>query len=317
MINCSFLPVFYEYHQCKKSGKPLPDFENYMEAENAWMSFYGLGRLEAYRFIYSECTGIRHLQEWLIGLKGAAQALEAAAAFEQWVRQGKVNSNTADTAYFQLSDAQMRHWNEQGYVKVSGLVDEHLCDAVISMICEKLGADMAVPSTWYSGHTDWHGLMLQVYQDESINAIKQLPAIRQLFAGLYGTTSIAANTEKVSFNPPETASWKFAHNKLHWDVDFENADIYYIQGLVYLNDVPENRGPLTLVPGFHHRFESWMATHPDPHEAHQAMQNTFSGTPVPGKKGDIILWQQTLPHAASANHSDVPRFVQYISFSKL
>jgi ectoine hydroxylase-related dioxygenase (phytanoyl-CoA dioxygenase family) len=46
------------------------------------------------------------------------------------------------------------------------------------------------------------------------------------------------------------------------------------------------------------------------------MQSTFTGIPVPGKKGDIVLWLQTLPHAASANHSDLPRFVQYISFSK-
>jgi ectoine hydroxylase-related dioxygenase (phytanoyl-CoA dioxygenase family) len=87
--------------------------------------------------------------------------------------------------------------------------------------------------------------------------------------------------------------------------------------LIYLNDVPEDRGPLTVVPGFHRQFDSWIKTYPDFHQAHQVMQDTFPGTPLPGKKGDIILWQQTLPHAASANRSDLPRFVQYISFSKL
>ena len=73
---------------------------------------------------------------------------------------------------------------------------------------------------------------------------------------------------------------------------------------------------MTLVPGFHHRFEDWMRTYPDPDKAHRVMQDELTGVAVPGKKGDVVLWLQTLPHAASANHSDLPRFVQYISFSK-
>ena len=35
-----------------------------------------------------------------------------------------------------------------------------------------------------------------------------------------------------------------------------------------------------------------------------------------GKKGDLIVWLESLPHAASPNYSDQPRFVQYISFHK-
>jgi ectoine hydroxylase-related dioxygenase (phytanoyl-CoA dioxygenase family) len=179
-----------------------------------------------------------------------------------------------------------------------------------------LGADLSRPETWYTNHAGWHGLMLQLYQDAHIHAIKTLPCIRQLFTELYDTSNIIANTEKVSFNPPETATWKFVHDKLHWDIDFANPDPQYIQGLVYLDDVPENRGPLTVVPGFHHRFDDWMGQYPDPDEAQQAMRNTFTGTPVPGKKGDIVLWLQAIPHAASANHSGLPRFAQYINFSK-
>jgi hypothetical protein len=315
MINCSFLPVFYAYHQGIKTGRSAPAIKDFNTTENIWLGFYGLGKFETYQFVYGQCSSLDHLQEWMIGLKGEANIRESAAAFEAWTKQQPADTTITNKAI--LTEAQWQHWHQQGYIRVSNLVAEPLCDAVCGLICSKLGVDLTTPETWYNSHPEWHGLMLQLYQHESIHAIKTLPALQQLFAELYGTNNIIANTEKVSFNPPETSSWKFRHNKLHWDIDFTDPDTTYIQGLVYLNDVPENRGPLTVVPGFHHQFGDWIKKYPDANEAHGAMQHTFTGTPVPGKKGDIILWLQTLPHAASANHSSLPRFVQYISFSKL
>lgn len=314
MINCSFLPVFYEYHQNIKAGKPGNGPDNFKTVENIWMGFYGLGLFETYRFMYEQCTSTAHLQEWLITLKGEKQVTESAAAFEEWMHQ-----KTGDSLpeYILLNEEQLQSWNQLGYIRVSGLVSEHLCDAVSNLICTRLGAVLNQPDTWYNNHPDWHGLMLQLYQHESINAIKTLPGIKQLFAELYGTTRLIANTEKVSFNPPETDLWKFRHNQLHWDIDFNKPNLYYIQGLVYLNEVPENRGPLNVVPGFQHRFEDWMHTYSDAHAAIAMVRSNFTGTPVPGNKGDVILWQQTLPHAASANYSNLPRFVQYISFTRL
>lgn len=287
-----------------------------MTIENLWLGFYGLGKLETYQFMYDRCTSIEDVENWIISLKGEKQVLESAAAFDRWTKGKALHEDAARHEHAILSEAQWQSWKEQGYLKVSNLVDERLCDAVAGLICTRLGADLSKPETWYNNHPEWHGLMLQVYQDEHIHAIRTLPSILQLFTELYGTSNLVANTEKVSFNPPETPTWKFRHHTLHWDIDFARPDVRYIQGLVYLNDVPENRGPLTLVPGFHHRFDHWMSTYPDPDKAQQVMQSTLTGVPVPGKKGDVVLWLQTLPHAASANYSDLPRFVQYISFSK-
>jgi hypothetical protein len=316
MINCPFLSVFYEHHQCLKTGIPPTEIKDFMNIENIWMSFYGLGKFETYQFIYDRCTSIEDLKDWMISLKGEKHVRESAAAFDLWMKEKTINASTAKSEYSILTEEQLQNWKEQGYIKVSNLVDEQLCDAVSRLICTRLGADLSKPETWYNNHSDWHGLMLQLYQHESIHAIRMLPGILQLFTELYGTSNIIANTEKLSFNPPETPAWKFRHHRLHWDIDFAQPDLQYIQGLVYLNDVPENRGPLTLVPGFHNRFEDWIKTYPDPNEAQQVMENAVAGMPVPGKKGDIVLWLQTLPHTASTNYSDLPRFVQYISFSK-
>ena len=301
--------MFYAHHQCIKSAQTPAEIKDFPNIENIWMGFFGLGKLETYQFIYNQCSSIEDLEQWIINLKGEKQIQESTAAFDQWTK-GNATNASPDRAI--LSEDQWQNWQTQGYIKVSGLVNEQLCDAVSQLICTRLGADLSKPETWYSDHPDWHGLMLQVYQDERINAIKTSPVIRQLFTELYGTSNLVANTEKVSFNPPESPTWKFRHNKLHWDIDFAKPDLRYIQGLVYLNDVPENRGPLTVVPGFHHRFDDWLKNTPDPAD----MLRTLTGVPVPGKKGDVVLWLQTLPHAASANHSDLPRFVQYVSFSK-
>jgi hypothetical protein len=335
-IDCSFLPTFYDYHQSLKAGRRAPDADDFKTIENIWMAFYGLGKFETYQFIYSSCTSLEDLEAWLVGLKGEEQVRASAAAFNQWMKSGTKGESGIhdlpatrsvditgegrdfvtgrDTAI--LDDKQLSCWKEGGYIRVSGLVDARLCDAVTRFICRTLGVDLARPDTWYNSHPAWHGLMLQVYQDESIHAIRSLPAIRQLFTELYERTAIIANTEKVSFNPPESSTWKFCHNSLHWDIDFAKIDLQYIQGLVYLNDVPENRGPLTVVPGFHHRFEDWIKRYPDPDEAQAVMRKELTGVPVPGKKGDVVLWLQTLPHTASTNYSDLPRFVQYVSFSK-
>ncbi|MBO9562571.1 MAG: phytanoyl-CoA dioxygenase family protein [Niastella sp.] len=317
MIDCSFLPVFYEHHQCIKAGAAPPAFKGFGYVEEIWMGFYGLGKFETFQFLYGQCSSLAHLQDWMIALKGEAYLQAAALAFDQWMKRRTGAAATAGATDSILSEDQWLFWQQEGYIRVSGIVDEGLCDAVCQLICAQLGVDLQVPATWYNDHPGWHGLMLQLYQHESIHAIKTLPAIEQLFAALYGTSHLIANTEKVSFNPPETGSWKFRHHTLHWDIDFTKADRYYIQGLVYLNDVPESRGPLTVVPKFHHQFEDWLQTYPDPNDALQMVQHTYTGTPVPRKKGDVVCWLQTLPHAASANHSDVPRFVQYVSFSKL
>lgn len=316
IINCSFLPVFYAHHQGIKTGKPTTDGKEFSTIENIWMSCYGLGKFETYQFIYNKCNSIEDLEEWMIRLKGENQVRKSATVFEQWTKGNAIRQDTVNPERAILSEDQWQSWKEQGYIKVSNLVDEQLCDAVSRLICTRLGVDLSRPETWYNNHPEWHGLMLQVYQDESINAIRTLPCILRLFTELYGTSNIIANTEKVSFNPPESATWKFRHNILHWDIDFAKPDLQYIQGLVYLNDVPENRGPLTLVPGFHRQFEDWMKKYPDPDEAQQVIQSALTGIPIPGKKGDIVLWLQTLPHKASTNYSDLPRFVQYISFSK-
>ncbi len=316
MIDCSFLPVFYEKHTAQKQGRPVPAVENFHATESVWLDFYGVGRFEAYQFVYSECKSIAHLQEWLVATRGAEQVQAAATAFREWTQQRGTTVRSTGVERRILSDEQMQSWQEQGYIKVSGLIDKEACDAVTDFICSYLGLDLHDPSTWYLERTDWHGLMVQQYQHASMQAIRSHPDVKQLFAELYNTDNIILQTDKVSFNPPETNEWKFVHHQLHWDMDYQKPNPTYIQGLIYLNDVPRDRGPLKVVPGFHRQFDEWKEKYPDEAISYEEMRK-LEPEYISGKKGDIVLWLQTLPHAASPNHSDLPRFVQYLSFNRL
>jgi len=317
MIDCAFLPVFYERHKSLKEGNGSPVPAGYTQTEAVWLDMYGLGRFETYQFIYADCTGITHLQDWMIRTKGEPQIKASVAAFREWQQQTERAGDPIGVERKLLSDEQLLHWQEQGYIRVGGLVEEALCDAVTDFICGFLAVDLADPSTWYKGHADWHGLMLQQYQHESMHRVRTHPNVRQLFAELYNTYAIIPQTDKGSFNPPETEDWKFVHHLLHWDMNYSKPDPTYIQGLIYLNDVPENRGPLKVVPGFHKQFDNWQQKYPDEIESYHQMRTTLEPEYIAGKKGDVVLWLQTLPHAASCNHSDLPRFVQYLSFNRL
>jgi len=305
-----FLFVFYATHMGKKQQTAVPIYENFSHAEDIWMNIFGLGKFETYQFLYAECRDIDHFKSWIIDVKGAEFFHHATLQFNNWQASSSVSATISPTL---LSPAQLLCWEQQGYLKISGLVEDVLCDAVKDLISDHLN----LSDSWYPAHPDWHGLMLQVYQDARLEAIRKHPQVHRLFAELYNTLNIISNTDKLSFNPPETDSWKFKGSALHWDLDLSKPVEYYIQGLIYLDDVPEDRGPLILVPGFHHQFTDFIQSFSSLDEAIVAVRAVTSPIPVPGVKGDVVVWLSTLPHAASANHSTQPRFVQYLNFSTL
>ncbi len=312
MTSKEFIHHFVNAHLGAKAGKPRPQLPDFDTIENRWLALHGLGKLETLRYLYNECHSEADFQQWLVDTRGAAIIAEAGSVFD-----GTATAAVPPQQALLLSTEQWQHWQEQGYLRISGLVPVDYCERVKQFICDYQGIDLNDAATWYPGHQDWHGLMLQVYQQPDMEAIRRHPAVKQLFAELYATSHIAANTDKVSYNPPQTTDWQFQHHRLHWDIDHGRPAEYYIQGLIYLDDTPVDRGPLQLIPGFQHRYQAYQQQFGDPVTAQHAIERESGAVPVPGRQGDIVVWLQTLPHTAGINHSDRPRFVQYLSFTKL
>ncbi|WP_293303714.1 phytanoyl-CoA dioxygenase family protein [Pedobacter sp. UBA5917] len=309
--DCPFLNIVREYHDPKSPKKDVG--KQYGQQERIFLNTFQIGLFETYKFLYSECRDNEHFKNWIIGLKGADFYQQATIKFNQWY-QNKLNA--ADTSFASiLSEAQHRFWEENGYIKIDRLIDAERCNAVIGLIAETLGADISDPETWYNDHQLLQGLMLQLYQHKTLDDIRNDEGIKAVFASLYGSEALLPNCEKVSFNPPVNGNFTFKGSPLHWDIDFSIGPQYYIQGLLYLNDVPVNRGPFSVIPGYHHKIEAELQ-HKNPEILIEELKEQNLSIPVTGEQGDLILWLQAIPHAATPNYSDLPRFVQYLSFNQ-
>jgi len=100
------------------------------------------------------------------------------------------------------------------------------------------------------------------------------------------------------------------------------------QGVVYLNDRDEDGGGFRCVPGYHRRFNDWLATLSperslDPADegnwikSHPDLQGILAeARTIPAKAGSIVIWHRLLPHSNGRNLSDSPRFAQYITMDR-
>lgn len=309
----SFLKIYHAKRNPRISA--AEDDQDFLMAEKFFLNTFEIGLFEAFEFMYQHCKSANHLEEWLIELKGIDFYKEKSSVFNDWCKH--INVQQQQNSIIQILDEQqLLFWKKNGYLQLSGFVPNEDCDTVVALICKTLDIDLNDPTTWYPQHKSLHGLMLQLYQGAEIEKIRKNTTLFQVFAQLYQTNKIIANCEKVSYNPPETNNFSFMGSALHWDIDFNIGPRYYIQGLIYLNDVPVNRGAFSLIPGFQHQIDKILVGK-TPEEALALLKDTETVTYLDGKKGDLIIWLESLPHAATPNKSDLPRFVQYASFIKV
>ena len=308
-----FLDVYRLHHHPSHPQKQTD--ESFTQTEQLFLNVFQLGLFEVYDFLYTKCIDSNHFTQWIIDVKGQDFFDTASFQFNE-LQNGR--NNLHQTGFIDVLTAEQHaFWNTNGYLKIEKLIEEQDCDAVTDLICQTLNIDLADAATWYPQHELLQGLMLQKYQDEAIANIRNNTPLKAVFSSLYGHNNILANCEKVSYNPPVNQHFTFKGSPLHWDINFEIGPRYYIQGLLYLNDVPANRGAFTLIPGFHHQIDDYLTQFDHPESAIADLRNKGLEIPVEGKKGDLIVWLESLPHAASPNCSDLPRFVQYVSFNEV
>jgi ectoine hydroxylase-related dioxygenase (phytanoyl-CoA dioxygenase family) len=120
------------------------------------------------------------------------------------------------------------------------------------------------------------------------------------------------SVDLVAMNPPERHDWHFPGPSLHWDTSLVPTVRFGVQGILCLNDTAANQGAFTTVPGFHKRIDDWLRSLPP--DANPRQQDLLSmGTKsIPGQAGDMIIWQNAMPHGASPNRATRTRIVQFI-----
>ena len=235
--------------------------------------------------------------------------------FKTWINnQKKDENNTADSIENVLSEQDLEFWNKNGYVIIKNAVSKKDCEDTVEAIWNYLKMDPDKSETWYNRHEDQKGLMLNFSDHKTLNKNRFSPRIKKAYEQLYNSAKIYKTIDKVSFNPPETKDFTFLGSPLHWDISLKQPITFGFQGLLYLTDCGSNDGAFHCVPGFHNKIDDWLDNLGTNENPRNKAIETLKPEPITGNAGDFIIWNNTLPHCASANRGKSPRMVQYLTY---
>ena len=209
-----------------------------------------------------------------------------------------------------LGAAALAHWDEHGYVVLPDAISSAEIEAVTALLWQVIEASPDDTESWFSARTN--GIMVPHFQSPALEAARRSPRVHKAFAQLWGSTNLWVTIDRMGFNPPERPDRPFAGSDIHWDASLVQPIPFHTQAVLYLGDTAEDQGAFRCVPGFHKRIDDWLAglDGANPREV-----DLSAGVKhVAGKAGDLIIWRQDLPHAASPNRSDKPRLAQYLTY---
>lgn len=257
-----------------------------------------------------------------VALKFVLEERPSLDAFRDWIERSKAeyqildqgDDDNHDESAYELTAEQIAFWEENAYLVLPQVIDAQACAESRQAILDFLRADLNEPDTWYSAQSRQQGLMLPLYNHPRLNTNRACKRIRTAYEQLYGSKAIYKTIDHVSFNPPETKTFSFRGNGLHWDVSLALPIPDRFQGLLYLSDCNESDGAFHCVPRFHHRITNWLADIDPAQNPRLIAEQTLTAKAVPGKAGDFVIWHQALPHCATPNRGTTPRMVQYLSY---
>lgn len=213
-----------------------------------------------------------------------------------------------------LSAEDRTFWEENGYVVIHNAVPQANLEAVVNDIWEFLGVDRHDPEAWYQAPISKAG-MLEMYHTQALWNNRQYPRIHQAFADIWNTEKLWVSFDRANMNPPARPNWDY-QGMVHWDVDTSQEPIpFFVQGVLYLEDTSADQGGFQCVAGFQRRFQDWVKTQPADRDPWRPALDGLEVKTIPGKAGDLLIWQNLLPHGNSRNRSNKPRLAQYITMS--
>jgi hypothetical protein len=214
-----------------------------------------------------------------------------------------------------LTDEDRRFFDENGYVVVHDAVPPENLQAVIDATFEFLEMDPNDPEDWYRPPLRTNG-MTEMYQHQAMWDNRQYPRLYAAFADLFGDEKLWVSFDRVNLKPPRHPDHPEYDFKgfMHWDADVTRAAIswFAVQGVLYLADTPEDMGGFQCAPGHHKVVEEWAKT-ATPGSKSQPDMSDVPVIPIPGKAGDLVIWNRLLYHGNGHNLSDKPRLAQYIT----
>lgn len=317
-INNKIDPAFIDFlSRFRKESLASPDQKSndiaFMKNCRIFSALFELDIRDLYRFLFLDCKDDVQFEKWLSDHVGDAELYsDRIEKFLSWISKEEVVSEPYTYQY--LTQEQLKFWEEQGYLVLPGLIPAADCDAVQNLICKELGINLGDVSTWCPTDPRWQGIMLFSVKDESMEVIRNNQTVRSVFEDLYRSKGLLSLNAPLGYMPPLWTGYPFRSSPLHWDIDPETGPRNHIQGIIYLDDVAEDGGAFSLIPAMHKQYKELIANYATVEATLEVLRSQNQVKLLSGKKGDLILWLDATPHAATPNQGSLPRFVQYLSF---
>jgi hypothetical protein len=180
-----------------------------------------------------------------------------------------------------------------GYTVAPGVVGAELIGPLLAALRDVGGIDVEDPATWPGKRTQVAMGGHQAQWD-----VRQHAGVHAAFAELYGDERLAVSQDRLGVKLPGEGPLG-----IHLDEDPATGPRVF-GGLVYLTDAPAERGAFCCVPSLLGTREGFGS--PPDLDGHEVV-------PVPGRAGDLVLWDIRLPHGNMPNRDSAPRVVQYVS----
>ncbi|WP_243749304.1 phytanoyl-CoA dioxygenase family protein [Mucilaginibacter agri] len=290
------------------------DFEDEWQTDATLLSTLGLGLEPTLKYLYHTSPSFDEFENWILATTPQPD-LNKIFNFNKLFSKEYQSFGFESISYEVLSPEDLKFWEENGYVIIRNAVSREICDLTIEALCDHIEVDRYDASTWYKQHQSRQGIMVQLFQHPLLEQNRRSLKIRKAYEELWQRTDIWVNTDRVGFNPPQTASYKFPGPYLHWDMrTFTTPVPFGLQGILYLSDTAENQGAFTLVPGFQHKIDDWLVNLPKGVDPQKQDLYSLGAKPIAANAGDFIIWHHALPHGSRPNTAKLPRFVQYINY---
>ncbi len=213
-----------------------------------------------------------------------------------------------------LDENDLKFFETNGYLILKNAAPEKECLEAQNAIYNFLNTSDSDKEGWYKQHPGKRGLMLTFSRHKALDKVRNSIRLKKAYEQLYGTKKIYKTIDKVSFNPPETNSYKFEGEHQHLDVSLGEEIKFTLQGLIYLSHCSANDGPFMCVPGFHTKINNWINDQKPDINIRAIIPKISGAIKVCGNMGDAVIWHQGLPHCASPNKGNLPRMVQYVTY---
>lgn len=282
-------------------------------ADRMRLDALGLGLEQTMTYLRTR-PAFEQFEAWILATAGPPDPI-AIARYHAWLLDEPPPAPVArriadiDEASDVLDAADLAQWEEQGHVILRQAISREEAAAAAALLWRVIGADPDAPESWY-GPRD-NGIMIQHFQDPALEVARRSARIHKAFAQLWGTADLWTTVDRMSFNPPERPGDPFPGPELHWDVSLAQPIPMATQGILYLTDTDPDQGALRVVPGFHHRVKSWLASLGDADPRQIDLDG--EAIAVGARAGDLVIWHQALPHGASPNRTPRPRMAQYVN----